>query len=82
MIQQYLTLFLSSLINTIKIKFNNEFSGTIADSITCLVVLIICFTLPFIYYLIISNNIDYLDSNIFKNKYGTLIESFKTNNKW
>ncbi len=82
MIQQYLTLFLSSLINTIKIKFNYELSGTFADSITCLVVLIICFILPFISYLIIRNNKDCLDSNIFKNNYGTLIESFKTNNEW
>ena len=93
-IQQYMTLYLSSLINVVKVShtkspqiffqvdFNFSFNGTSASALTSLLLLALCTLLPIATFCIIWKYRVFLDSKTFQERYGTLVEGLKIKNVW
>ena len=77
-----MTLYLSSLINIVKVDFNFLFNGTSTSSMTSLLLLAFCALFPIVTFSIIWKNRPIFDSKTFRERYSTLVENLKTNNFW
>lgn len=80
LIQQYMTLFLSSLINILKFQLKFNFNGSIASVVTSISILGICIILTVLNFSILWRHRHDLETKYFQEKFGTLIENLKTNN--
>ena len=78
LIQQYITIYLSTLINIVNFEVNFEFNGTSASSFASIFLFAVCLLLPVANISIILKNKNSLDTKEFQEKYGTLVESIKT----
>lgn len=73
LIQEYMTLLISSYVNIVKFKLDFKFNGTSASILTCFLLLAICFLLPFVNTSILWRHRHHLNSSSFQVKYGTLV---------
>jgi hypothetical protein len=77
-----MTLFLSSLINVVKVDFSFQFNGTSTSAIISLLILALCVLLPVFTFSIVWKYREFLDSIVFQERYCTLVENLKISNFW